>query len=358
MTLVVVLSSADADYVIGDILLSVDKQDAGATSPYPTKPSFPVHSDVAITELIQKIVVIGSGVLLGFAGFLSDARSLIDFLDFDFEANKTTQSARDSFRIFFESNPDKYQTLQAVLLTEDASGRYMLQKNCITVSTRNFDQVVVLGSGADEFIRYVDRIDVPTGSWGQHTPSDADKIAFVLDYITSTLKYQKQTGFGLSRAWGGGFEIALKKNGKYPEKIDNIFFHSYTYHVDAESIIQFVGDGSRTFQFYDGAVFRILTQPYRQIALAYDVPPPLNRPTNPPKRYFSDRRANLVFISYSDAKSGRSFFELLYDEKGSEHFSVKYAGGTSYIIDVKISYLRERVARYLQNRHSDPVSTT
>ena len=327
--------------MIGDILVSADRSEATTDISFPTTSNARIESSNAITNLRQKIVQIGPGVLLGYAGYLSEAQSLIHFIQFDYNRERSGKTALDSFRQFFASSPDRYQTLECVIVIEDDDGTTIARKNCEQVSTFLFESVTVLGSGRTEFLNYLDQVRQPDRSAIQGSQPDGDKVAYIVEYVVSTLKHQRSSGFGIKDAWGGGFEMAFKRNGKYMEKIDNIFFHSYLV-KEVNRDLQFIGEEERTFQYYFGEDLKIVVQPFGRNSKSFVVPPPVTGLTKRTSTYMTDRLANLVCVLMKEEITGRTYCFLEYNEKGNPFFAIRYLGEQDFGVDVRMWYVKSR----------------
>lgn len=347
MTLVVVISrNFFPTIMFADILLSQDNKAALTAIPFPTQPRKPVVSNHVIVGLTQKIVKIADGLMLGFAGDTGSVPGLIDFLLREYYLYKTIEGVMIAFKTICKANCERYQNLQAVLVAQLAGQSRTAAFNCKEFYNEHLGTIVALGSGAEQFETYVAKMPPVSGMkvGNPIAPSDADRICYTLHYVTSTLKHQASTGYGVAEAWGGGFELAMMKNDKFTEKLDDVFTHAYSFSASNRKVSNITGIERRIFQFYSGSNFVVVTQPGNGKTATFVIPP-LTEEKGAQQSSLSQRFAKLVYLYFVDAETGRLYVYAEYNEAGSPNFRLCHKPGVGAYIDVCMSYVKKKLSR-------------
>ncbi len=155
---------------------------------------------------------------------------------------------------------------------------------------------------------------LPTkGGKGFNLPHDYRKISHLLEYIISAMQKQRTTGFGLDEAWGGGFEMLLRKDGVRLEKIDRILFHSYFWGEQENNAIWTRQFGKRYLQYYKGDDLIILSQA-RGERLQTNVVSPVDKAVSRTRKNSDIENVNPELICT----------QLIHEETGAERKMVFY----------------------------------
>ncbi len=343
MTLIVAISrDLFPTIMVADILLSQDNKAASTAIPFPTQPRESMISNDVIIGLTQKIVKIADGLMLGPAGDTGFVPGLIDFLLREYYQCKTIEKVMTAFKIICKANRERYRNIQTVLVAQLAGQSRIAAFNCKEFHNKRLRTIVALGSGAEQFEMYVAKMPPVSGMkvGNPIAPSDADRICYTLYYVTSTLKHQASTGYGVAKVWGGGFELAMMKNDKFTEKLDDVFTHAYSFSTSNQKIINTRVIERKILQFYSGPNFVVVTQPGNGKPAIFVIPP-LTEEKEVQQPSLSQRLAKLVYLYFVDAKTGCLYVHAEYNETGSPNFRLCHKPGVGAYIDIYMSYVKK-----------------
>lgn len=216
MTLVGSFLINDVPLLISDILLSAPDD---SSSEVPTVENitdvFPKGSGYVPSRLQQKIAVISSNFVIGWAGRLFAAKAVIKEL---YEMNQKKSFTHNSLMLYFESlKKDNFnEGEQFAGFIKDSTGTNRFEFNSLDTQITSLGRVQLLGSGTS------DLVELLTDMYSSPQPvaklSDDLQLDVLLNSLTITgalLSTEIATHKSLLNYYGAGYEIVSTVNGKF-----------------------------------------------------------------------------------------------------------------------------------------------
>lgn len=230
MTLVATTSNFGFPIMVGDLLVSIDKDTNHTTLPS-------IHNNISpylknkgkiSTELHNKIYILNSCTAIAFAGSVYEIKLFLDDLRNQFKLR--TQFEIDDIRSYLEelqlnknfeslqfslihiSNNDNETILHSIEYPESA------WKKSTSIL---FGNISACGSGAKEFIN----LATEPQNYESSIPKEKIESAISLNIslFTRILALESTTLHTINSGWGGGFE-AIIYNGQSFEKVEDVAF--------------------------------------------------------------------------------------------------------------------------------------
>ena len=231
MTLIAAFISDGIPVLLGDLVISGPER-TGAKTALPMVGEltnvFPVGSGWSITEMRQKVAVLSDDLVLGWAGSVVAARTLIEELRGRLKAG---QISLDSLNIFLKKEAFEITgSYNASLVGFLREGDHIIPfgHNALKFNTPNFGEVITQGSGAASFEKalraFPDSLDIRRG--------DPNAVARAIGkslILTGTfLQMESATYENLLSFYGGGYEMACFSGGRFSkiEEITYLFWYA------------------------------------------------------------------------------------------------------------------------------------
>ncbi len=346
MTLVVSVMTDTSAYMISDAILSVKtgENSADVECSYPTKSDAPVTGIRTVAGLSQKIVSIGNGLFVGWAGDYDTARRFIEFLRIALKnCNLSREAILSAQKDYFKLHHEDEERICTMIAFDTGDAFFLTPQGMIhAMDVPAVGKIYAMGSGAQEFLDYIDSHPPErfASKFGQ--PLDVDMIQYFISYISNTVNAQTSTGVGIEKGWGGWFEILLKKGGTL-EKLDSIMYASMYLGSD-DGKIQTSQIGRRYVQYYEGERLLILSQGKGE-ALRLNVisPPDQKNPSTVQVRACYPQLLCLNFI-HPETKEGK--VTLLYNAYGHDYCGVgESIDGKELAIRLNTRWLAEIISK-------------
>lgn len=217
--------------LLADLLLSGPPL-PGVTAAIPTVDDlsaiFPPDSPIVPRQLCQKIALVSEHLVIGWAGGYDTARALVGQLK---RLDAIQRFTNESLQVYLDGLDKSVWgecglpgSIGLVGFIRDPDNRIAwFGRSAIGLRTQLFGKVGLLGSGLDDFERFLLRTE--------RLPETADiqmnvlqqSIGFGLQMGGSLLRIELESQVSLQKFYGGGYEIAVSEMGKF-KKLDDITY--------------------------------------------------------------------------------------------------------------------------------------
>lgn len=316
---------------------------------YPTAPTDFNDPKGAVVGLAQKIVKIAPNVFLAWSGILADVIPMVEFLRYEVRRGRIDlDNLKKMFGDFLELQHERLSRLQLALIFNEPDRWTIWQKDCVAAEMPGFGSIITLGSGTGHMEEHLKAhpLPPPPEQKDYKFPEDAHKVAYLLQYIVGAMAQQRVEGFGLDQAWGGGFEILLRKDGINLDKVDRVLFHSQFWGESETGDVWTSQIGKRFFQFYQGDELVILSQAKGEITQAHVVSPPdkkINPENGQPE--INHTVPQLVCTHLVQHETGLERVILSYNDMGHDWCGLGNLDGLGLSIRVNTDHLQRLIGQ-------------
>jgi hypothetical protein len=232
MTMIACTINNGYPVILADILLS--STDKPATFSSPTLVDnlmnyLPADSMHYPFGLKQKISIITDYLCFAFSGYEHVAKGFLEDIRLHFRHRPTVSVANvEQFLKHYGVGELKGKLSFILILTEKVEkgfqaagitgGQWVEQKSGI------FEDITVLGSGADDFLRAANRVD---GNYTPRPQSARESIATNLSLLGSILARERSQLHTFAHHWGGGFELVFFDGERFARFEDMTFVYCH-----------------------------------------------------------------------------------------------------------------------------------
>lgn len=226
MTLVAGFSCGGPPAFVGDLLTSWRVPSALKLPIRKDKTTFLTGDKTFASGLTQKLIIVRPYLLVAWAGSVSEIHELVR--DFDKVLPSSVDELRGSEELLFRPLNDLTRDVEAVAIVIDGD---WIRPYC--VHTRGFElddrRYYLLGTGSSTAYGFLTEL-------GRHMPTPDNSEGFaarslLINFAANALMAQYVSDYGLSEAWGGGFEIAYASKQGFM-KVNNILVRCWSVNED------------------------------------------------------------------------------------------------------------------------------
>ena len=231
MTVVAMLKYGGVPFFLGDILIT-------STAKPKIQISIPVSSQISehlsrfqvrsICGLTQKISILSDRLIVAVAGDENQAKDFVETLSFLALLPDLDEVTFSQYTEAIEPNrTNNLQAFGAIIIPDGEEGDGLWIKYfCINLEKINsgvFKDSYIAGSGKDGLIEILE--NMPANEVNSKTSNNAYIAAAQLGLIIATQLFgiEFTAGNNLLESWGGGFELAVFRNGRF-EKFSDVVY--------------------------------------------------------------------------------------------------------------------------------------
>jgi hypothetical protein len=226
--------------LLADLLLSGPPLLA-ALDPVPTVDDLAVvfrfDSERVPRGLCQKIAIVSPNLVVGWSGSYDTARDVISELRRRVVAERYTNEALQRDLNNLLPSYDAKNSIGLVGFIRDPDNRIaQFGRNYIKLNTKVFGDVGLLGSGLDDFEKFLTRNEtLPVADNHLQLNVLQRSVGFGLSMSGALLTFEVSSGAGLTDLYGGGYEIAVSERGEF-KKIDDVLYAFWSVDVEGEQM--------------------------------------------------------------------------------------------------------------------------
>lgn len=212
--------------LLGDLLISRDS--SGADTPISTPSVHDVNSQIEhpnslqIIGMCQKVNLVSDRICVLWSGRKIEAQGFIRYLHKHCGSGNLTPEQFDQFIDRYPSND--LRNVNLIIYFADGKSFRMHQFNTphFYWDECKLSYMQVAGSGQSRFIQVIETLFAGGQIDGEYNLLD-EAVGLTLRFTSLAFGNQVLTGFGVNEGWGGGFEIAYPRLGRF-EKLSDIMY--------------------------------------------------------------------------------------------------------------------------------------
>lgn len=265
MTLVAGFSCGGPPAFVGDLLTSWRVPSALKLPIKATQATVPTGDKTFAAGLAQKLIIVRPYLLIAWAGSASEIHELVRELNNILPVS--IGELRNCMDLLFRPLNDLTRDVEAVVVVIDGD---WIRPYC--VHTRGFElddrRYYLLGTGSSTAYNFLIEM-----SRYMPIPDNSDGIAarsLLINFAANALMAQHVSEYGLSDAWGGGFEVAYASKDGFA-KVDKILVRCWS--VNEDGMLGSVGT-SFLMHYQEGA---LLITSFGDIERTTTIPSPLSQ---------------------------------------------------------------------------------
>ena len=236
MTVVARLSVNQYPLLIGDLLLSGEEEEGAPVIHVPTVGPhtgvFPSGAGFSISDLRQKITVVGDNLAVAWAGNRLAAQSIIKEI---IEINSTSSFTFNELAKYLENLPPVEINRQVSFVGWVKEGGRVrgFGFRSSEYESDKFGKVGLCGTGAEDVKEYLE--DFPEITQGEKDNPLWKAYSTGLLLSGFLLRVEMATHSSLLQYYGGGYELLSLQGGKF-QKLDDITFIFWEAHVNGKRV--------------------------------------------------------------------------------------------------------------------------
>ena len=268
MTLVAGFSCGGPPAFVGDLLTSWRVPSSLKLPTREKEATFPTGEKTFAAGLTQKLIIVRPYLLIAWAGLTSEIHELVRKLNevLPQKVEGLHNSADSLFRPLNELTDDV--EVVAVVIDGDRIRPYCVHTRGFELDDRRYYLLGTGSSAAYNFLTEMSRyMPIPDNSEGFAARS------LLINFAANALMAQHISEYGLSEAWGGGFEVAYASKEGFA-KVDNILVRCWSINPDRT-----LGSSGTSFLMHYQEEALLITS-FGDIERTAAVPSPLSRSFN------------------------------------------------------------------------------
>lgn len=226
MTLIASFAINGIPVFIGDLLISRESGNGDQSVSTPSVHKINLQNkkpnSLRIVGMSQKVNLVSDKICVLWSGTKYKAQGFIRYLRNSCGEGPLTY---DQFNQLVDGYPiENSSDLNLIVYFYGDKTFWMRQINTphFYFDGSRLDAIQVAGSGQAHFIQVIEELTQVPKIEGQHTALD-EIISLGLGFASMAMGNQVLTGFGVDEGWGGGFEVAYPRLGRF-EKLSDVMY--------------------------------------------------------------------------------------------------------------------------------------
>lgn len=227
MTLIAAFVKNGVPVILGDLLttreVGTDENTVSIPTVHDVNGQIRNVTKMRVVGLRQKVNIISDQICVAWAGSYSQAKDLIQYL---YDRFGESEATLEEYDLALNSYPLSRLT-DVCIISYFYDGHGFARRHCGTdlemFELDGLQDVQVAGTGTSIFVSHIETMMAQPARGEANILGQA--VGGAMSFATSIFGHQMFTGSGILDGWGGGFEIAVIRRGRFEKVSDQLHLY-------------------------------------------------------------------------------------------------------------------------------------